>query len=321
LALLSDDEDASLVNSEFNYLCIDNLCSQSSFRDYFGPSNLQKAYDFCQILETQLQISKRPIALTASTDSKIMTNVIFLVGAYMTVVLNLHVQTVMDKVESFGKTILPFSDVLSGSNKSSFSLFINDCFGALKKAKDLEWVGFGPGGFDAEEYKHLDNPLNADLHEIVPNKLVVMRGPRDLPNGALWLDVYGSDGTFSHRDFSPQHYAPILEQFDVQLVVRCNAPQYDRCGFEDAGIVVVDLAYEDGASPPVDVIAKFLALAETVSGALAIHCASGLGRTGTLIALYMMKHYGFTAREAMGWLRIVRPGRWPRSRFPPSHFH
>ena len=35
---------------------------------------------------------------------------------------------------------------------------------------------------------------------------------------------------------------------------------------------------------------------------------AGLGRTGTLIALYLMKHKAFTARESIAWLRICRPG-------------
>ena len=35
---------------------------------------------------------------------------------------------------------------------------------------------------------------------------------------------------------------------------------------------------------------------------------AGLGRTGTLIALYMMKHYKFTAAESIAWIRICRPG-------------
>lgn len=35
---------------------------------------------------------------------------------------------------------------------------------------------------------------------------------------------------------------------------------------------------------------------------------AGLGRTGTLIACYLMKHYKFNAREAIAWCRICRPG-------------
>jgi cell division cycle 14 len=297
--------------TDFNCFCIDTLCSDNSFYDYFGPSNLKLAFDFSQMMETQMLISKAPIMLTVSAENKLITRAMFLIGAYLIVMLNMGIDSVMEKVDSFNEMILPFTDVLSGAKHSEFALDVKDCFGALVRAKSLNWVDFGPDGFDAGEYGLLDNPLNADMHEAVPGKLLVIRGPRDLPNGAKWLDVQRKDdGRFSHRDFSPQHYAEILLQFEVQVVVRCNAPQYDRRGFEESGIAVVDLAYEDGGAPPVDVVAKFLAVVEAVPGAVAVHCASGLGRTGTLIALYMMKHHDFTAREAMGWLRIVRPGRF-----------
>ncbi|KAM3182987.1 hypothetical protein ACTXT7_011244 [Hymenolepis weldensis] len=36
--------------------------------------------------------------------------------------------------------------------------------------------------------------------------------------------------------------------------------------------------------------------------------SAGLGRTGTLIGCYLMKHYRFTAPEAIAWIRICRPG-------------
>lgn len=45
-----------------------------------------------------------------------------------------------------------------------------------------------------------------------------------------------------------------------------------------------------------------------MEGAAAVHCKAGLGRTGSLVACYMMKHYKFTAAEAIAWLRICRPG-------------
>ena len=39
-----------------------------------------------------------------------------------------------------------------------------------------------------------------------------------------------------------------------------------------------------------------------------MHCKAGLGRTGSLIALYIMKHIGFPPADFIGWIRIARPG-------------
>lgn len=39
-----------------------------------------------------------------------------------------------------------------------------------------------------------------------------------------------------------------------------------------------------------------------------MHCKAGLGRTGWLIAAWLMKEHKFTASEVIAYLRILRPG-------------
>jgi len=94
----------------------------------------------------------------------------------------------------------------------------------------------------------------------------------------------------------------------VDLIVRLNKKKYDDTIFSDYGFKYLDIPFEDGTIPPQEIIDKFLENAESTSGAIAIHCKAGLGRTGTLIGLYCMKHYGFPAAAFIGWSRICRPG-------------
>jgi cell division cycle 14 len=96
--------------------------------------------------------------------------------------------------------------------------------------------------------------------------------------------------------------------FFVLLKVRLNKKVYDETKFLKYGIQVLDLYYLDGSNPTQRILHQFLEAAEANPGGIAVHCKAGLGRTGTLIGAYMMKHYKFSAAEVIGWLRLCRPG-------------
>ena len=83
---------------------------------------------------------------------------------------------------------------------------------------------------------------------------------------------------------------------------------YESSEFESQGFKHHDLFFTDCSTPSPDVVQKFLDICDQSSGKVAVHCLAGLGRTGTLIGVWMMQHMNFRPDEVIGYLRLVRPG-------------
>jgi cell division cycle 14 len=47
---------------------------------------------------------------------------------------------------------------------------------------------------------------------------------------------------------------------------------------------------------------------EEAKGVVAVHSKAGLGRTGTLIACYIMYKFDMDPLESIAWVRLCRPG-------------
>ena len=72
----------------------------------------------------------------------------------------------------------------------------------------------------------------------------------------------------------------------------------------------MDAFFVEGSCPSLDLVLRVVAAMDEVPDgkAFAVHCLAGIGRTGTCIGAYLMKRYGFSAKDSIAWMRICRPG-------------
>jgi cell division cycle 14 len=203
----------------------------------------------------------------------------------------------------------------------TYDLSVYDCLCGLDKARQLGFFKYGntpnnlptqscptdtitspnhPSPFNVDEYEYFEQVENGDLNWIVQNKILAFAGPQShkliTPEGFCML--------------TPADYIPYFLKQNVKLVIRLNKKCYDENDFEKVGIRHVQHYYLDGSCPEMRILQAVVADMESVGEqeAIAIHCKAGLGRTGTCIGAYLMKHYRLTAREVIGWMRICRPG-------------
>ena len=282
--------------------------------DDFGPMNMSSVLRFVQAIGDEIEAHPtQKIIYVVDHGRRSLTNGVFLLGSFMVLKMKMTASEISNCFSWLNEEISePFRDATFAP--PDFGLSLLDCWRGLEKAMSYNWVA-DKGAIESTqppdttvrqvdllEYEHYDDPLNGDLHEVVPGKFVAFKGPKDLDGKEFHDDHRG------YRHFSPLYYVDIFHELGVTDVVRLNEPEYDANDFIDNGIAHHDLEFEDCTSPPNHIVAAFLRIVDSAPGLVAVHCKAGLGRTGTLIARHLMRSHGFSAREAMGWLRIMRPG-------------
>lgn len=280
------------------YYWVDHDLVYEPFCADFGPCNLAHTWKFCQRmnhLTNRAEEEGKMAYLVVGPHPHKRANAAVLVGIYMVIYMNMS----PDRAYEVVRHLEPFCSFRDAScGVPSYTLAVEDILKGMAKAKEVGFINWHKGEvFDCEEYEFYEQVENGDLNWIVPGKFLAFAGP------------YGEPQYFGGwRTFTPEDYVDYFKKSNITSVVRLNKKMYDGARFTAHGINHHDLYFPDGTCPSHDILRKFLHIAENEPGALAVHCKAGLGRTGVLICCYMMKHYDFTAEEAMGYIRVCRPG-------------
>ncbi|XP_051849202.1 dual specificity protein phosphatase CDC14A isoform X4 [Antechinus flavipes] len=300
----------STINT--HYFSTDEELVYENFYADFGPLNLAMVYRYCCKLNKKLKpmnvfknipilrklesysLSRKKIVHYTSFDQRKRANAAFLIGSYAVIYLKKTPEEAYRAlIAGSNPPYLPFRDASFGN--CTYNLTILDCLQGIRKG--LQHGFFDFESFDVEEYEHYERVENGDFNWIVPGKFLAFSGPH--PKSKI------ENGYPLH---APEAYFPYFKKNNVTTIIRLNKKIYEAKRFTDAGFEHYDLFFIDGSTPSDNIVRRFLNICENTEGAIAVHCKAGLGRTGTLIACYVMKHYRFTHAEIIAWIRICRPG-------------
>ena len=112
-------------------------------------------------------------------------------------------------------------------------------------------------------------------------------------------------------------YIKEMSKYGVTDVVRVCEPTYMANDLQSAGVSLHEMPYDDGHSPPREILDNWLRLVEQIfflsppsntKHAVAVHCVAGLGRAPVLVAIALVEFANMDPVEAVMFIRKNRRG-------------
>lgn len=127
------------------------------------------------------------------------------------------------------------------------------------------------------------------------------------PHNFSWVDQDKVAGLALPR--YPAEYQFLLDNGVKHLVslTERRPPNHDSC----PGLTQHHLKITDFTPPSPAQVDKFLSIVEAANAkgeGVAVHCMHGFGRTGTMLACYLVKTRKLSGIEAINEIRRLRPG-------------
>ncbi|KAL4432477.1 hypothetical protein ABPG74_013331 [Tetrahymena malaccensis] len=305
------EESVEIIQDRLYWICSDKLLRKSKnifvmkvdeiyeyigFNFDFGPLDISQIMNFSQEMYYLLKnpsYKNTQIVIQCGQDFDKKANSAVLVCAYMVLYLDYSPKKAWKKVSTqLKEPIIPFRDCINVIY-STYDCYVLDCLKGVDEARRLKWIDTQK--FNHIKYDHFASVQNGDISEVVPNKIYAFRGPRNVRENGINVA-------------KPEDFVSIFKQINIQKVIQLNQEKYDESKFTQAGIQHVKIIFPDGGIPTNEQVEKFIQEVDRTEGNVAVHCQAGLGRTGTMIALYCMKQYYFPARPLIAYIKMVRPG-------------